>query len=95
MWTGDLDLSHLPEAQFESSLFITDGFYVVVPDSWVKFWNGNYEVPVFVCLYMCYRSMALPKLILKELYLIGLKEIKCLYKYSNIKKLARMSFRFT
>lgn len=43
----------------------TTGSYTVVSDSGLKFWNGNYEAPVFVCLHMCYRCVALPKLICK------------------------------
>ena len=31
---------------------VTDGFYIFVTDSGLKFWNGNYEVSVFACLYV-------------------------------------------
>ena len=39
--------------------------------------------------------MVLPKINSKEFYLIGLKEIECLYKYSETENnLARINFRF-
>ena len=53
---------------------VTDGFYTVGPDSWLKFQNGNHEVPVFVYLYMCYRCVALPKLICERALFNWLKE---------------------
>ena len=39
--------------------------------------------------------MVLPKINSKEFYLIGFKEIECLYKYSETENnLARINFRF-
>ena len=32
--------------------FVTDGFYIIVPDSWLKFCYKNYGVSVSVCLYV-------------------------------------------
>ena len=42
---------------------IIDGFYIVIADLWLKFWNGNSKVLVFVCLCMCYTCVALTQLI--------------------------------
>ena len=41
--------------------FVTDGFYIIVTDSWLTFWNGNWGVSVclyvsvcvFVSIYIC------------------------------------------
>lgn len=44
---------HLPETKFEFHGYLqTSEFYIVVPDSWLKFGGGSYRVSVFVCLCM-------------------------------------------
>ena len=67
---------------------VTDRFYIVILDSALKFWNGNCEAYVFICV--LYVSICLANIwyyqnkFIKELYLIGLNELKHLYKYSEI-----------
>ena len=63
---GNLDMSVCQKPNLNPTSFVINGFYIVVPDSWLKFWNGNCEVPVFVCVYMCYRCVVLPQLICKK-----------------------------
>lgn len=63
---------------------VTDRFYTDVPYSWLKLQNEKYKVFVLhVCVFVCVVCMTWPKLIHKALYLIGLKEIKCIYKFSK------------
>lgn len=72
---------------------VTDGFYVVVPDSGLKFWNEDYEVSLCACMYVSAYVVDVwynQKYNQIRLYLIGLKQSTCIIR--NI-KLARINFK--
>ena len=94
IWTGDLDF-FFPICQkpdLNSTPFVTGGFFIIVSDSQLKFWNVVNEVLVRVCIFVYYRYMVLFILrwwccqiqFVKEFYLVDLKKVKNLHKFSEI-----------
>ena len=69
---------HLPETQYESNFFVTDGVNIIEPDSWLiilewELWSVS--MYLYVSIYVCCRCVVSAELICKRALLIWLKKL--------------------